>query len=65
MKGFTVQCAKDLAKRSAYEGGSGWKDGRLGQVYDLLWAVLTERGEKASRHPLLTQIETMDQESEA
>ena len=48
--------------RTAYEGDGGWKDGRLGQVYDLLWAVLTERGENAFRHPLLTQIETMDEE---
>jgi hypothetical protein len=60
---FTVQDAKDLASRRFYEDGNGgWKDGRLGQVYDLLWAVLKERGETTSRHPLLTQIETMDQE---
>lgn len=49
--------------RTAYEGTGGWKDGRLGQVYDLLWAVLEERGEKPFRHPLLTQIETMDGEA--
>ena len=48
--------------RAAYEGAGGWKDGRLGQAYDLLWAVLEQRGETTLRHPLLTQIETMDWE---
>lgn len=46
--------------RESYENG-GWNDGRLGQAYDLLAAVLKDRGEHAFRHPLLTQIEEMDQ----
>lgn len=46
--------------RSDYEGVGGWNDGRLGQVYDLLAAVLKDRREKTHRHPLLTQIEEMD-----
>lgn len=46
--------------RSAYEGAGGWTDGRIGQAYDLLAAVLIERGEKAFRHPLLEQVEDLD-----
>jgi len=53
--------ADDTLPRSAYEGDGGWQDGRLGQVYDLLWAVLESRGERAFRHPLLDQIEDMDE----
>lgn len=52
----------EVLPRSAYEGSGGWKDGRLGQVYDLLHAVLKDRGEKTFRDQLLTQIEAMDQE---
>lgn len=51
-------------ERRFYEGDGGWNDGRLGQVYDLLFAVLSDRGEKAFRHPLLSQIEEMDQEND-
>ena len=47
--------------RASYERG-GWKDGRLGQAYDCLSAVLKDRGEKTFRHPLLDQIEQMDTE---
>lgn len=46
--------------RSSYEGEGGWKDGRLGQVYDLLCAVLQERGERPFGNPLLAQIENLD-----
>ena len=52
-----------LCSKEDYERG-GWKDGRLGQVYDLLEAVLRDRGEQAFRHvrnPLLRQIEEMDE----
>ncbi len=48
--------------RELYEGDGGWKDGRIGQAYDLLHAVLTDRGD-AFRHPLLNEIETLDQEA--
>lgn len=48
--------------RKIYEEG-GWKDGRLGQAYDLLEAVLRVRGEATFRHPLLAQIEYLDQEN--
>ena len=48
--------------RATYEGVGGWSDGRLGQVYDLLAAVIEDRGEKVWRHPLLAQIEAMDSE---
>lgn len=48
--------------RSTYEGVGGWQDGRLGQIYDLLAAVIEDRGEKVWRHPLLAQIEAMDGE---
>lgn len=50
-----------IVPRAIYEGDGGWKDGRLGQAYDLLFAVLMERGEKLN-HPLLRQIEAMDEE---
>lgn len=46
--------------RSSYEGDGGWKDGRLGQAYDLLWSVLEERGERPFGNPLLAQIENLD-----
>lgn len=56
----------EVPPRAAYEGsGEGdWKDGRLGQVYDLLWSVLKDRGERPFRHPLLAQIEELDGVSE-
>jgi hypothetical protein len=46
--------------RELYEAG-GWNDGRLGQAYDLIAAVLTDRGERVFEHPLLEQIEGMDE----
>ncbi len=49
--------------RSAYEGAGGWKDGRIGQAYDLISAVLENRGVKTFRDPLLAQIEALDQEA--
>lgn len=55
----------EVSPRAIYEGRGGWKDGRFGQAYDLLWAALKDRGVEPLRHPLLTEIETMDQESEA
>jgi hypothetical protein len=43
--------------------GSGWNDGRLGQAYDAVAAVLKERGAASLyRHPLLTQIEQLDEQ---
>jgi hypothetical protein len=53
--------AADFSRRF-YEGDGGWNDGRLGQAYDLISAVLKDRGENAFRHPLTAQIEEMDQE---
>lgn len=47
--------------RATYEGG-GWSDGRLGQAYDLIAAVIEDRGEKSFGHPLLSEIEAMDAE---
>lgn len=49
--------------RSTYEGAGGWKDGRIGQAYDLLSAALADRGEAIFRHPLLAEIEALDGES--
>lgn len=47
--------------RYAYElPGAGWKDGRLGQAYDAVAAVLKDRGDRLFRHPLLASIEELD-----
>lgn len=43
-----------------YEQG-GWSDGRLGEAYDLIAAVLETRGELNFRNPILQQIEAFDQ----
>ncbi|MGK2908782.1 MAG: hypothetical protein ACSLE1_03135 [Sphingobium sp.] len=48
--------------RHIYEGTGGWKDGRLGQAYDLIAEVIEERGEKSFQHPLLSKIEEFDGE---
>lgn len=53
-----------IPARSAYEGAGGWRDGRFGQAYDLIEAALRERGVATLRHPLLTQVEMIDQEEE-
>ncbi len=31
-----------IPKRETYEGEGGWKDGRLGQAYDLIDAVMRD-----------------------
>lgn len=46
--------------RQEYEGVGGWKDGRLGQAYDLIAEVLADRGETHFRHPLCAEIEKLD-----
>jgi hypothetical protein len=48
--------------RSSYEGTGGWKDGRLGQAYDLIAEVLDERGELRFNNPLLSQVEQLDED---
>ena len=48
--------------REAYEGTGGWNDGRLGQAFDLIDAVLVEIGITSGRHPILSQIEMLDEE---
>lgn len=48
-----------MASRATYEKG-GWNDGRIGQAYDLLAAVLADRGEKIFRHALLADLEALD-----
>jgi hypothetical protein len=50
-----------VLERSAYEGVGGWNDGRLGQAYDLIWSVLKQARADASRHPILAEIESIDQ----
>lgn len=50
-----------IARRETYERG-GWKDGRLGQAYDLIAAVIEARGEQSFRHQLLAAIEEMDED---
>jgi hypothetical protein len=47
--------------RAIYEGG-GWKDGRLGQAYDLIAEVLDGRGQLSFRHPLLAEVENLDEQ---
>jgi hypothetical protein len=47
--------------RTAYEGDGGWNDGRLGQAYDLVVDALKARGEHHFRHPLLLEIEALDE----
>jgi hypothetical protein len=70
MEGIPMQTADDWTakvpfSRESYEGSGGWNDGRIGQAYDLISAVLTNRGEPQHNHPLLSQIEALDQENAA
>jgi hypothetical protein len=54
--------ARELpTERAIYEIG-GWNDGRLGQAYDLIWAVIKDRDGDAFKHPLLAQIESLDEQ---
>lgn len=46
--------------RRAYEGPGGWNDGRLGQAYDLIVAVLTDQCEKVQGNEVLRLIVDMD-----
>jgi hypothetical protein len=57
--------AENVIGRQFYEGLGGWKDGRLGQAYDLVREVLTDRGEKSWQHPLLASIESLDDEEQS
>jgi hypothetical protein len=59
------QCAKELPARQFYEGVTGgWADGRLGQAYDLIDAVMRdqhpEHDSRAMCSKLLTDIESTD-----
>lgn len=51
-------------KRSTYEGAGGWKDGRLGQAYDLIDAVRRDHPAESGTHedmkPILALIESAD-----
>lgn len=47
--------------RESYERG-GWNDGRLGRAHDLIDAVLVEICMTSGRHPILSQIEMLDEE---
>ena len=51
--------------RSSYEGSGGWNDGRLGQAYDLIAEILDERGELRFNHPLLSQVEQLDEQAQS
>lgn len=46
--------------KALYEQG-GWTDGRLGEAYDLVAAVLQSQGVLNFRDPILQQIEAFDQ----
>lgn len=53
--------AQPVLNRAAYEGVGGWKDGRFGQAYDLIFEAMKERGViDLHRHPLLAAIERED-----
>ena len=52
-----------MPSRAIYENG-GWKDGRVGQAYDLICAVLGDRGESHFRHSLTTALEAFDEQKE-
>ena len=56
--------AENVIGRQFYEGAGGWKDGRLGQAYDLIRAVLDDRGGNAWKSPLLAEIEALDDEEQ-
>jgi len=45
--------------RAVYEGTGGWKDGRLGQAYDLIDAVLREQHAEHESHHLLKRAREM------
>lgn len=49
-----------IPSRASYEGTGGWKDGRLGQAYDLIYAALKDGGVDPSGHALLASVEQED-----
>lgn len=57
-----------VSDRAAYEGKGGWKDGRLGQAYDLIVAVLGDQHPEHETHDLLKRsreaVESADVELE-
>lgn len=55
-----------IPARPFYERETGgWKDGRFGQAYDLIFQAMKERGvHDLSRHPLLSAIEQEDDNHE-
>jgi hypothetical protein len=58
------QVSDGIVPRAIYENGA-WNDGRLGQAYDLLAAVLQDHAghpEKVFAHVLLKEIENLDED---
>ena len=54
-----------MATRELYEGDGGWTDGRLGQAYDLIDAVMKDQpadhnGSWATLKDLLAKVEAAD-----
>lgn len=50
-----------IPARHTYEGNGGWKDGRLGQAYDLITAVIDEHKMKCYG-PILKGVEELDED---
>lgn len=52
----------DRAQHAKYEGAGGWRDGRLGAAYDLIAAALfADKDGSYANHPLLKQLEALDE----
>jgi hypothetical protein len=51
------QCAKTLPAREFYEGEvGGWADGRLGQAYDLIDAVMRDQHPEHDSREMLNRL---------
>lgn len=57
-----------IPKRETYEGVGGWEDGRLGQAYDLIDAVMRDWSVDSEAHDCLASardaVEIADVEME-
>ena len=62
--GWRCNCATDLPRRETYEGRiGGWPDGRLGQAYDLIDAIMNEQSPQNEGYASLKRARELVEES--
>jgi hypothetical protein len=50
------RCATDLPSVSTYSGAGGWSEGRLGQAYDLIDAIIADQHPESEVWSMLTNL---------